>query len=94
MTEESKDVLGARLEPLTSEEMNSLNINYGVKVTDLSEGRFKDIGMTEGYIILSVNGMKVRICGGHKEITNNGATLKSISGIQPDGTILKYEFGN
>jgi S1-C subfamily serine protease len=94
MTEESRNVLGATLEPLTSEEMSSLNINYGVKVTDLSEGRFKDIGMTEGYIILSVNGMKVRSAEDINEITKNGATLKSISGIQPDGTILKYEFGN
>ena len=92
ITEESS-VLGATMEPLTSSEMNSLNINYGVKVVDVNEGRFKDIGMEEGYIILSVNGMKVRTPEDIKEITNNGETLKSISGIQPDGSILKYEFG-
>jgi hypothetical protein len=38
--------------------------------------------------------MKVKSAEDINEITNNGASLKSISGIQPDGTILKYEFGN
>jgi S1-C subfamily serine protease len=93
MTDAGSSVLGATLEPLSQAEMSSMNINYGVKVTDMGEGRFKDIGMTEGYIILSVNGMKVRSAEDINEITNNGESLKSISGIQPDGSILKYEFG-
>jgi Do/DeqQ family serine protease len=85
---------GAQLEPLGSDEMNSLNIDYGVKVTDVSSGKFKDIGMPRGYIILSVNGKKVRTAQDVKDYTSNEKSLKSISGIQPDGTILNYQFGN
>jgi Do/DeqQ family serine protease len=87
-------VFGARLEPLGTPEMNSLDIDYGVKVTDINDGKFKDISMAKGYIILSVNGKKVKTAQDVKDYTNNEKSLKSISGIQPDGTILNYQFGN
>lgn len=91
---DGEQVFGATVEPLGSSEMNSMDLDYGVRVLDVNDGRFKDIGMTRGYIILSVNGKKVKTPSDIKEVTNNGKTLKSISGIQPDGTILNYQFGN
>ncbi len=94
MDDEGGLVFGARLEPLGSSEMNSLNLDYGVKVTEVNKGKFKDIGMSKGYIILSVNGKKVKSAQDVKDYTNNEKSLKSISGIQPDGTILNYQFGN
>ncbi len=87
-------VFGASLVPLSPDEMQSLNVNYGVKVTDLQDGKFKAIGMSPDYIILTINGKKVRSAADVKEYTDNGKTLKSIGGIQPDGTILNYQFGN
>jgi len=87
-------VFGARLEPLSNDDMNNYNVNYGVKVKELTDGKFKDIGMTKGYIILSVNGKKVKTPAEVRQFTNNEKTLKSIGGIQPDGTILNYQFGN
>jgi len=87
-------VFGARLETLGSSEKNSLEVDYGVKVVELNEGKFKDIGMARGYIILTVNGKKVKTAADVREFSNNEKTLKSIGGIQPDGTILNYQFGN
>jgi serine protease Do len=92
MTEDR--VFGASLEQLSPSEMNEYDINYGVKVTDVDEGRFKKIGMEKGYIILSVNGQKVKTPSDVRDLTGNEKTLKSISGIQPDGTIFNYQFGN
>jgi serine protease Do len=86
-------VFGARLEALRSEEKNSMDVDYGVKVIEVNEGKFKDIGMTRGYIILSVNGKKVRTPADVREFTNNEKSLKLIGGIQPDGTIFNYQFG-
>ena len=86
-------VFGARLEALGSEEKNSMDIDYGVKVIEVNEGKFKDFGMTRGYIILSVNGKKVRTPADVREFTNNEKSLKLIGGIQPDGTIFNYQFG-
>jgi serine protease Do len=87
-------VFGARLESISSSDKDSYNIDYGVKVKELNDGKFKDIGMPKGYIILSVNGKKVRTASEVKQFSNNEKTLKSIGGIQPDGTILNYQFGN
>jgi len=86
-------VFGARLEPIGASDMSAYNVDYGVKVKELNEGKFKDMGMPKGYIILSVNGKKVKTPADVRQFTNNEKTLKSISGIQPDGTIMKYQFG-
>lgn len=92
--EEAGDVVfGAKLESLGSDDMSSLNIDYGVKVKEIHSGKFKDIGMAQGYIILSINGKKVKSPQDVKQYSDNGTTLKSIEGILPDGTILNYQFG-
>ena len=87
-------VYGAKLEALGSNDKRSLNIDYGVKVIELNDGKLKDIGMPRGYIILSVNGKKVKTPADVRQFTNNEKTLKSIGGVQPDGGILNYQFGN
>lgn len=87
-------VFGARLEELGSSEKNSLEVDYGVKVVEINEGKFRDIAMKRGYIILTVNGKKVKTAADVREFSNNEKSLKSIGGIQPDGTILNYQFGN
>lgn len=87
-------VFGAKLEPLGSSEKRSFDVNYGVKVTDLNEGKFKDLGIKRGYIILSINGKKVNSPSDVRDFTNNESTLKSIGGIQADGTVFSYQFGN
>ena len=86
-------VFGARLEPLGSSDMRSMNVEYGVKVLDLSDGKFKDLGIKRGYIILNVNGKKVKSSADVRQFTDNATTLKSIGGIQSDGTIFSYQFG-
>jgi len=87
-------VFGARLTAVSSEEKRSLNIANGVKVLEVSNGKFRDIGIRRGYIILSVNDKKLNNASEIRSFTNNESTLKSISGIQPNGTIFSYQFGN
>ena len=89
-----KVVFGAKLESLSSSEKRSLNVDYGVKVSELNEGRFKDIGMKRGYIILSINGKKVNSPADVRQFTNNESDLKSIVGIQSDGTKFTFQYGN
>jgi serine protease Do len=93
MEESENVVFGAKIESLDSQDMNSLNIDSGVKVVEVNKGKFKDLGMAEGFIILSVNGKKVKSPDEVRQATNNGTTLKSIEGILPDGTMFNYRFG-
>lgn len=93
--ENAEDVVfGSKLQSLDSNDMSSFNIDYGVKVLEVNKGKFKDIGMAQGYIILSINGKKVKSPADVKQFSDSGTKLKSIEGILPDGTILNYQFGN
>jgi len=89
----SEEVFGARLSSLSSSDKKAMKVDYGVKITDLNDGRFKDLGLKKGYIILNVNGKKVKSASDVKQFTDNGTSLKSIGGIQSDGTIFSYQFG-
>ena len=91
---EGELVYGAKLESLSSSERRSYNVDYGVKVVELGSGKFKDIQMPRGFIILSVNGKKVKSAADVRQYTNNESNLKSINGIQPDGSLFSYQFGN
>ena len=93
MEDAEDEVLGAKLESLNSSEMNSMNLDYGVKVTEVNKGKFKDFGISPGYIILSINGKKVKTPGDVRQLTSNGLKLKSIQGIFPDGTEFNYTYG-
>jgi S1-C subfamily serine protease len=90
----SELLFGAKLMAISSSDKKSYNIDSGVKVVELRDGKFRDIGMSKGYIITSINGKKVRQPSDIKQFTNDESFLKSIGGIQPDGTILNYQFGN
>ncbi|HEX2919962.1 MAG TPA: Do family serine endopeptidase [Bacteroidales bacterium] len=87
-------VFGATLEPISSQDKRKYNVEYGVKVVDPGRGRFDDIGMREGFIILSINGKRVSTPDDVRRSSNNETTLRSIGGIQPDGSILNYQFGD
>ncbi len=88
------EVYGARLESLGSADKDKFNIDYGVKVTELGNGRFRDIGIKKGYIILSVNGKRVKSASEVRSATDNGSDLSSIEGIQSNGTFFSYSFKN
>jgi Do/DeqQ family serine protease len=87
-------VYGARLESLGSSDKRSLDVDYGVKVTELNDGKFKDLGIKKGYVILSVNGKKVKNATDVREATDNESNLNSIEGVQSNGTFFSYSFRN
>jgi S1-C subfamily serine protease len=91
---EGTEVYGARFESLLPSERDKFNVESGVKVTDLGDGKFKDLGIRKGYILVSVNGKKVKSAADVRSATNNESSLKSIEGVQSDGTIFKYSFSN
>jgi len=85
-------VYGARLESLGSTDKDRYDVDYGVKVTELNDGKFKDLGIKKGYIILSINGKKVKNSTEVRQATDNENDLKSIEGIQSNGTIFSFSF--
>ncbi len=85
-------VNGAKFETISNKEMKHLGINYGVKVTDIKPGKFMDIGIRKGFIIISINGKPMRTPKDVFDTLGSGNDIRSIEGIQPNGTYFSYEF--
>ncbi len=88
----SAEIFGARLETLSSADKDKYNIDYGVKVTEMNDGKFKDIGIMNGYVILSINGKRVKNASDVRQVTDNAKDLRSIEGIQSNGTFFSFTF--
>jgi serine protease Do len=87
-------VFGSKVEPISSQDKKKFGIDYGVKIIDVGEGRFKEIGIKKGFIISSINGKKIKNAGEVRQATNDENKLNSIEWIQPNGAIYSYRFGN
>ncbi|MBP5689213.1 MAG: PDZ domain-containing protein, partial [Muribaculaceae bacterium] len=51
--------LGCAFLPLTADEKDELGISNGVKVTGVKAGKFKDAGITDGFVITDINNIRV-----------------------------------
>lgn len=87
-------VYGAKLASITAADKKKYDIDHGVKIVDPGKGRFGDIGMQKDFIILSVNGKRVEKPSDVRQFSNDENSLKSIAGVQKDGSLLNYQFGN
>jgi len=91
-----QDLLGATFNTLSSETKNRLGINYGVEVTDLSNGKLKAAGVRKGFIILVANDNRISSAEDMKEIVSS--ILKNdtddrglyIKGFYPNSRRMEY----
>ncbi len=88
------EVFGARLEALGSNDRSVYNVENGVKIVELNDGVFKDMGLKKGTVITAINGKKINSAEEIKQaVNNNERSLKSIEGITSDGRNFTYRFG-
>lgn len=52
--------LGVALRPLNTEEKQQLNLDYGLLVTAIRNGKMQDAGISKGIIIMQVNDKQMR----------------------------------
>ncbi len=88
---QSSSVFGATFTPLTAGEKSQFKISDGAKITTISDGRFRDLGLSKGTIIVDVNGQKVNSGTDIRRATNNEKNLTSVEGFTTDGTYFKYQ---
>ena len=84
-------LFGATFSPVTSEEKQQYRISNGVKITSVSDGRLRDLGLGRGTIVVDINGEKVNNASDVRKATNDEKNLSSIEGFTPDGTYFKYQ---
>jgi serine protease Do len=85
-------VFGARLEPISQSDRDNYGIDYGLRVAEVNDGRFRELGIRKGYIILTINGKKIRSTSEIRDLTDDEQNLTSIEGVQSNGTYFTYQF--
>jgi Do/DeqQ family serine protease len=85
--------LGAELNAAPAEELKALNIQHGVKVSDLGSGKLRSSGIREGFIITRIDQEKISKPEDVERIiaSRKGGVL--IEGIYPNGTRAYYGLG-
>lgn len=88
--------LGCAFKALTADELRRLGLKSGVKVSGLTSGKFREAGISEGFIIIDINGQRIRtvedIEKAYEAASHSSADDKVmfITGIYPTGRKTYY----
>jgi serine protease Do len=89
-----KNILGTEIRTLSKDEAKKMEIAGGAKVTKVGEGKLKEAGIKEGFIITSVDKNQVKDADEVEQIlqsNKSGGLL--IEGIYPNGQKAYYAIG-
>jgi len=81
----SSQILGARLESVNAIERDRLNIPHGIKITSLSRGYLRDLGLGNGFIITQINGKPARNPSVIGEFLEKYSGKLLLEGVTPKG---------
>ncbi|GBU08044.1 serine endoprotease [Bacteroidales bacterium] len=90
------ELLGATLKELSAEKKKDLKIDFGIEVTNLSNGKVKEAGIQRGFVIMSINDVQIKNVEQFEKIIdqilqqneeNKGLLVK---GIYPNGRTRYY----
>ena len=86
-------VLGASFETINNNDKRNLNIEFGIKITELNGGKLKDAGLNRGFIITHVNKKPVYEVNDFKREIGNARGGVLVEGVYPNGELAYYVFG-
>jgi serine protease Do len=81
----SSRILGARLEAVNAIERDRLNIPHGIKITSLSRGYLRDLGLGNGFIITQINGKPAKSPSVIGEFLEKYSGKLLLEGVTPNG---------
>ena len=91
--DEVVSVLGATFGQVKDDEKSKLGIRHGVKVIELSAGKFKEAGIQKGFIVTEINNKPVDSGADIQQIVEETEGGVFVEGIYPNGVISYYAFG-
>ena len=88
------EILGVKLRALSSSMKSELGVNHGLEIVEIGEGVFKQRGITDDFVILSVNHQNVSSEKDLNKALNNSRNGKvRIEGTNSTGTYnITFEF--
>ena len=92
-SESVREELGAEFSPVNTNEKNALNIQHGLRVNNIKEGRLRNIGIKDGFIITNVGDKVVNSLEDLTEALKSDRKGLLIEGIYPNGARAYYGIG-
>ena len=89
----SADIFGAKFVEISDRDKEKLGIPSGLKITELGNGKFKDAGIKNGFIIIQVNKNTISEVNELSNIIKNSRGGILVEGIYPDGEAAYYVLG-
>jgi Do/DeqQ family serine protease len=86
-------LLGAQLEEINIEYDQKLKINKGIKIMQLHDGKLKNMGVKEGFIITKVDNTPIQNIEQFSKIIQNKKGGILLEGIYPNGAKAYYGLG-
>ena len=90
---ETMEILGASVRTVNPQTASNLRIRGGVEIKSMADGKFKQAGIKEGFIVTSVNRRPIRSADELKTILSNSKGGIYIEGVYPNGKSAYYAFG-
>lgn len=91
--EEINRIFGADLRELNSSEKSTLNVGNGVKITDITEGKFKQAGLKKGFVITHIDKQPVDSPEDVKRILQSKTGGVLLEGVHENGMPDYFGFG-
>ena len=88
---ENIDFYGMQIKNMSKEELETLDLDYGVKVLNHRNNTLYRMGINPGYIIIEINGEAVKNTSEIKKFKNN-IKISQITFVSPDGEKEKLIF--
>lgn len=86
-------LLGAEFEAIDDNVKRELDIDYGIIIKDLKNGKLKDSGLKKGFIITNVNKKPIYEVNDFKREIGNARGGVLVEGVYPNGESAYYVFG-
>ncbi len=83
-------LLGATFAELTEQEKDKLGIYYGIKIKKLSDGKLKEAGVKENFIITKANRAPIKSVADFESAVSTASEGLFLSGIYTNGKVAYY----
>lgn len=83
-------LLGATFKSVSDSEQKALQINYGLRIVSLNDGKLKSNGVKEGFIITKANRQPMTSVDDFEKIVATASEGLFLTGIYPNGRVAYY----
>ena len=86
-------LFGAELAEATKAKLKKLELNAGIEVLEVGEGKFKESGVEVGFIITHINQIPVKNTQELYSVIQRSRRSLLIEGVYPNGKVVYYGMG-